>query len=144
MTSDKHDPYGKRGYSKGKRSRGAALVEIIQPDDDKAASMAQQAPDIPPHVWQMLQTAGEEAAAQLLELLRSPKFKTFRPSEQRSLIDLALTRAYGLPVKRSINVDLTSTDADAVAASLLGLHDQLPERRSPAPNSPDSAKSDHS
>jgi hypothetical protein len=84
---------------------------------------------IPPHVWNLLQQAGDEAAQRLLELLQPVAFSKLAGSVQRSLLDLAFTRAYGLPVRRSLNVDLSSTDADAVAASLQALADTLPERR---------------
>lgn len=84
---------------------------------------------IPPHVWTILQEAGEEAAQRLLELLQPATFTKLAGSVQRSLLDLALTRAYGLPVRRSVSVSLTSDDADAVAASLVELRDRLPERR---------------
>lgn len=84
---------------------------------------------IPAHVWATLQEAGEEAAQRLLELLDPVRFNKLAGSVQRALLDLALTRAYGLPVRRSVNVSLTSDDADAVAASLQDLRDSLPERR---------------
>jgi hypothetical protein len=75
-----------------------------------------------------LQEAGEEAAQRLLELLQPLTFKALPGSVQRALLDLALTRAYGLPVRRSVSVNLSSDDADAVAASLASLADSLPER----------------
>ena len=87
---------------------------------------------IPPHVWALLQEAGEEAAQRLTELLQPIRFNKLAGSVQRALLDLALTRAYGLPVRRSVNVSLTSDDSDAVAASLADLRDSLPERR-PSP-----------
>lgn len=82
---------------------------------------------IPAHVWTMLQTAGELAAQRLVELLRSPSFKQYSPQAQRGLIELALTRAYGLPIRRAVNLNLSSTDADAVAASLADMAQHLPE-----------------
>lgn len=83
--------------------------------------------DIPPHVWQMLQQAGETAAARLVQILQSPRFASYAPSAQRGLIELALTRAYGLPIRKALNVNLSSSDADAVAASLSDLAGSLPE-----------------
>ena len=97
-----------------------------------AASPLATRPDtIPPHVWELLQEAGEEAASRLVSLLKSPRFASYKPSEQRSLIDLALTRAYGLPVRREVSLNLSSSDTDAVAASIAALGDALtlPERQ---------------
>lgn len=114
-----------------KRSRGSALLAPV-PDasqEDRAPEVAGAPQEgIPAHVWMLLQQAGEEAAARLLELLRSPRFKSYAPSAQKALIELALTRAYGLPVRRSLSVSLQSDDADAIAASLMSLQDSLPER----------------
>lgn len=110
------------------------------PSDAPQASNADTSPErqsaspvaphdgIPPHVWETLQQAGEEAAQRLLSLLQSPRFNTFAPTAQKALIELAMTRAYGLPVRRSVEVKLSSDDADAVAASLSALRDSLPER----------------
>lgn len=83
--------------------------------------------DIPPHVWHMLQQAGELAAARLVQILKSPRFAAYAPSAQRGLIELALTRAYGLPIRKALNVNLSTSDADAVAASLADLAANLPE-----------------
>jgi hypothetical protein len=85
-------------------------------------------PGLPAHVAATLAKAGEKAAQRLLELLAGPRFDRFRPSEQRALIELALTRAYGLPVRREVSVTLSSSDSDAVAASLASLAGRpLPE-----------------
>lgn len=83
--------------------------------------------DIPPHVWQMLQQAGELAAARLVQIIQSPRFTSYAPSAQRGLIELALTRAYGLPIRKALNVNLSTSDSDAVAASLADLAANLPE-----------------
>lgn len=93
--------------------------------------------DIPDHVWNMLQEAGEEAARRLRDMLQGPAFASFKPTERTRLIELALTRAYGLPVRRSVEVKLSSDDADAVAASLLSLGESLPERRTMRDITPD-------
>ena len=120
-----------------KRNRGAALVATGSEkptEDQQQLAMQQQSPDIPPHVWALLQEAGEEAARRLFEILRSSAFTRYPASAQKALIELALTRAYGLPVKRSLSVNLESSDADAIAQSLMGLQDALPERQSAAPD----------
>jgi hypothetical protein len=83
--------------------------------------------DIPPHVWTMLQQAGELAAARLVQVLQSPRFAAYSPAAQRGLIELALVRAYGLPVRKALNVNLSTSDSDAVAASLADLAANLPE-----------------
>lgn len=84
----------------------------------------------------MLQEAGELAAQRLVELLQSPRFPAYSPQAQRGLIELALTRAYGLPIRKALNLNLSTSDADAVAASLNDLVQNLPEhaRHTPRPN----------
>lgn len=108
----------------------------IEADDDNAAPSPVLSgdvlpmpadSDIPPHVWHLLQQAGELAATRLVGLLQSPRFASYAPTAQKALIELALTRAYGLPIRRALNVNLSSTDADAVAASLNDLASALPE-----------------
>jgi hypothetical protein len=83
--------------------------------------------DIPPHVWALLQEAGEAAALRLVQVLKSPAFGSYSPGAQRGLIELALTRAYGLPIRKALNVNLSTSDSDAVAASLADLGQALPE-----------------
>ncbi len=100
-------------------------VVTLSPSEDVTGAPI----DIPAHVWATLQEAGEEAAQRLLELLRAPSFKSYAPTAQKALIELALTRAYGLPVRRSVNVDLSTEDSDAIAASLIDLREALPERQ---------------
>lgn len=116
----------------GRRELAASVpVPDKSPDDDTQSVsgdvLSPLSEDIPPHVWAMLQEAGELAAQRLVEILASPMFRTIAPSAQRGLIELALTRAYGLPVRKALSVSLTSTDADAVAASLADLTGALPE-----------------
>lgn len=117
-----------------KRSQiGESLPAVSQPKKNANAAPDRSSgqPDaIPPHVWETLQNAGEEAARRLYDLLRSPRFANYSPSAQARLIELGLTRAYGLPVRRSIDLKLTSDDADAVAQSLIDLGASLPERKS--------------
>lgn len=110
-----------------RRARQTTQTNVVPLEPQNATETG--GTDIPAHVWAILQTAGEEGAQRLLELLQSPKFKSYAPTAQKSLIELALTRAYGLPVRRSVNVDLNSDDTDAIAASLLDLQSALPERQ---------------
>lgn len=84
---------------------------------------------VPKHIWDMLQRAGEAAAFRLNEILQSPKFAKYPPTAQKALIELALTRAYGLPVRKAVTVTLSSADGDAVAKSLAELTGMLPEMR---------------
>ena len=116
-------------------SRIAKRSALPAPPSDKPAQGQDTLPDaaphegIPSHVWALLQEAGEEAAARLVELMQPVRFNKLPATVQRALLDLALTRAYGLPVRRSVAVNLSTSDADAVAASLVELRDSLPERR---------------
>jgi len=101
----------------------------LTPDPETDAGTHTVAPqEIPPHVWALLQESGERAAMRLLEMLSADRFQSYSAAVRARLIDLALTRAYGLPVRRSVSVDLTSNDADAVAAALNDLTSKLPER----------------
>lgn len=119
-----------------------ATIDADQPANaDPDRSSGQLREQIPPHVWEILQNAGEEAARRLYDLLRSPQFARYAPSAQARLIELGLTRAYGLPVRRSIDLSLTSDDADAVAQSLLDLGASLPERKSIIDISPQDSSS---
>lgn len=135
---DKHDPDApldakpkpKRAYTPPPKPKAAPLlIEGNGPDAGNVSEMpaSQLGADIPPHVWQMLQQAGELAAGRLVQIIQSPKFEHYAPSAQRGLIELALTRAYGLPIRKALNVNLSSSDADAVAASLSDLASNLPE-----------------
>lgn len=109
--------------------RSLANVPISTSDDASASiKLPDGSEDIPPHIWQLLQNTGERAANRLYELLEPMRFAKLPASVQRGLLDLALTRAYGLPVRRSVNVSLGKGDLDAVAASLADLTDNLPER----------------
>ncbi len=106
-------------------------------DDDGAATLR---PDhVPEHVWTLLQGAGELAAQRLHDLLASLAFSRRTATEQTKLIELALTRAYGQPVKREIRLDLSNADADAVAASLSQITGRLPEYRDITSTAEDSA-----
>lgn len=84
----------------------------VEPDDAPRPSA------IPPDVWDHLQQAGSLAAERLHELLAAPSFTRLRPSDQIKLIDLALVRAYGPPIKREVSLALSGDVSDAVAESL--------------------------
>ncbi len=92
---------------------------------------------VPAHVWPLLQQAGEAAAMRLVAIIRSASFMRMAPTAQKSFIELALTRAYGLPIKKAIQVNLSSKDSDAVSASLNALIGDLPEFRPSASNRDD-------
>ena len=77
--------------------------------------------DIPDDVWALLQDSGKRAAERLYQMLDGAAFTSYSPTARARLIELALVRAYGLPVKRSIDVSISTDDADAVAASLQAL-----------------------
>jgi len=114
----------------GRRTRAKRPTSQVaaSPPDGASNAVASPSNDIPPHVWSLLAEAGEQAAVRLLEALRSPRWSSYAPTSQARLIELAMVRAYGLPVRRSIDVTLTSSDADAVAQSLAALTQSLPER----------------
>jgi len=98
------------------------------PADDTADTEQQRPTAIPPNVWVLLQSAGERAAGKLNDMLSSAKFDRLKPTEQSRLIELALNRAYGPPIKREMSLQLTGNVSDAVAASLASLSaTDLPE-----------------
>lgn len=118
---------------RGRRQIAANAAPVAsEPEavDGEVMPIAGIGQDIPPHVWHLLQQAGELAAGRLVEILQSPAFKTYAPSAQRGLIELALTRAYGLPIRKALNLNLSTNDADAVAQSLADLAANLPENGS--------------
>ena len=86
--------------------------------------------NIPAHVWALLQEAGEIAAQRLLEELQSAAFSRLKPGDKARLIELALTRSYGPPIKREMTLSLSGTVSDAVAESLGRLaSSDIPEMR---------------
>ena len=88
--------------------------------------------DIPKEVAELIEKAGLLASAHMVTLLSdTEKLKGQPLAAQRALVDLALTRAYGLPVRRSLNLNLHGDAADAVQASLNELTNELPERKRP-------------
>ena len=105
-------------------------VEVLPPQVD--AGPAPQG--IPDHVWHTLQAAGEKAVSRLYQILAGSRFMQMAPTAQKALIELALNRAYGLPVRKSIEVHVDG--ADAIAASLAELDAQLPEMGQPVSSDP--------
>lgn len=83
---------------------------------------------IPAEVWAALQDAGQAAAERLRDLLKAKAFERLKPGDQARLIELALNRAYGPPIKREMTLSLSGNVSDAVAASLARLSaSDLPE-----------------
>ena len=87
------------------------------------------------------------AAQHLVHLLDPLRFDKLSAKDQRALLDLALSRAYVRPdpgVKRSVQVQLSATGNDAVAASLarLDMRQALPEYRSPTAHNPENGDND--
>jgi len=102
------------------------------------ATSASPAPaGIPPAAWDDICAAGAAAAQRLRHLLEhGPAWARLPATTQARLIELALTRAYGAPVAKTLNLSLSSSDADAVAASLAGFAASLPEH-GPRPARPE-------
>jgi len=100
------------------------IVPLAEPQ-----SVDEGRPDaIPPEAWAALQEAGQAAAERLRDLIAAKSFERLRPSEQARLIQLALDRAYGPPVKREMSLTLSGNVSDAVAESLGRLASaELPE-----------------
>jgi hypothetical protein len=94
-----------------------------EPDasDSPQEAAGSRPPDIPPETWQALQDAGHSAAERLRDLLQAKAFERLKPSDQARLIELALNRAYGPPIKREMSLTLSGNVSDAVAASLARL-----------------------
>lgn len=123
-----------------KTNRIEEIRKRYQSDDggqviDLSAEIQNADPErVPQHVWAVLQAAGEEAAAKLLALLRSPSFDRLSVRDQARLMTLAMDRAYGKAdggLKRSVKVHLSADGQDAVTASLERLSGAatLPEHR---------------
>jgi len=111
-------------------------VDVLPFTKQAPESVDQGKPDaIPDHVWQTLQDAGSAASERLLALLTGKSFERLKAGDQARLIQLALDRAYGPPVKASMSLQLSGSVSDAVAESLgrLASHD-LPEMRRKAPS----------
>ena len=91
------------------------INESDQSDDERPIERPQ---NIPAATWSALQEAGHEAAERLRDLIQSPRFERLKPGDQARLIELALTRAYGPPIKREMTLSLSGNVSDAVAESL--------------------------
>ena len=94
---------------------------------------------IPDHLWSLVQEIGEHALNRLFEIVSSPTFYKYRGSDQTKLLMMAIERAYGkpdAPVRKSVNLNLSSSDNDAVNAALARLSDNvdLPEYTHTAQN----------
>lgn len=89
----------------------------------------QASPDgIPAETWALLRSAGHTAAERLDTMLKSSSFNRLKASDQARLVELALNRAYGPPVKREMSLTLSGDVSDAVATSLARLSSvDLPE-----------------
>lgn len=73
-----------------------AVVEEIE------AATSFRPDDVPEDVWRQIQDNGRLATELLGQILESPRFLRYRPSEQAKLIALAQNRAYGMP-KAAVN-----------------------------------------
>jgi hypothetical protein len=116
-------------------------VEIIEEIDNPVGDR------MPDAVWHLLQGAGVTAANRLQDMLKPIAFKALASKDKMRLIELALSRAYGRPdagVKRSVQVNLSATGADAVAASLerLSIATDLPEYRGASEHGAETARND--
>ena len=121
--------------------------EIVEGDSgqviDMAAQIVNPASDrMPNEVWALVQGSGVEAAHRLSEMLQPTKFNALAAKDKMRLIELAMSRAYGRPdagVKRSVQVQLSASGNDAVAASLARLNKaaDLPEYSTQTPFSGD-------
>lgn len=106
-------------------------VELLPPVTNNNERTEYDTPTVaalPADVAEDILEAGRLAAKRLREELGAAKFAKLPPAVRRGLIELGLTRAYGLPVKREVTVNLSSNDMDAVAASLALLAEALPEK----------------
>lgn len=121
--------------------RSSQVVEITQQIRNAATDR------IPDDVWHVLQENGREAAHLLADQLKPHNFNSLAPKDKRALISLALERAYGKAdpgIKRSVQVQLSASGNDAVAASLARLSDAmtLPEYANARQTSPDTDETD--
>jgi len=85
---------------------------------------------IPAHVWRKLSDCGEKAAERLCEMLSDEKFHKLRGSDKTNLIRMAFEYAYGkpdAPLKRSVNLNLSSDNSDAVQSAMAKLAAAVPE-----------------
>ena len=102
-----------RGLAKPK------IVSIVPSPNEK----------IPNHVWTILSECGETAAERLQEMLTDRHFHGLRGSDKANLIRMAFEYAYGkpdAPLKRSVNLNLSSDSTDAVQAAMAKLAAAVP------------------
>lgn len=105
-----------------------ALREISDSADSQQDAPQAAPSNIPPETWAMLQEAGHSAAERLRDLLQSSSFARLKPGDQARLIELALNRAYGPPIKREMSLTLTGEVSDATSQILASLAERdLPE-----------------
>ena len=107
-------------------------TNLIPPESGDAdpEPPAERPQNIPPAAWAALQEAGVAAAERLRDMLASKAFERLKAGDKARLIELALTRAYGPPIKREMTLSLSGNVSDAVAASLSRLAAaDLPELR---------------
>ena len=101
---------------------------LAAPSETAPESVAKRPDNIPPATWEALSEAGHVAAERLLDLLQSKSFERLKSGDQARLIELALNRAFGPPIKREMSLTLSGTVSDAVAESLSNLASvDLPE-----------------
>lgn len=85
---------------------------------------------IPDKVWKILSGCGEKAADRLQEMLASEHFHNLRGSDKTNLIRMAFEYAYGkpdAPLKRSVNLNLSSSNTDAIQSAMLKLANAVPD-----------------
>lgn len=111
--------------------RDTAQEQRTAPQDSVDAPPPADMPEhVPAHVWHLLQRSGEKAAEKLLDILTSASWAKLPTATQLRVIDLALTRAYGPPIKREVSVALTGKVSDATSDALAAMSGQpLPEYR---------------
>tara|TARA_R110000823_G_scaffold5692_6_gene22457 strand:- start:251 stop:634 length:384 start_codon:yes stop_codon:yes gene_type:complete len=113
---------------KGKRM--ANEIARIEPKKGVVEGDKGRPDNIPPATWAALSEAGHVAAERLLSLLQGPAFMRLKAGDQARLIELAMNRAYGPPIKRELSLSLSGQVSDAVAESLGRLAGaELPEMR---------------
>lgn len=104
----------------------ATHAEVLPGESQPAMPLG----SVPEHVAAVFMQVAEKAADRLNHMVSDDKvWRAMKPSEQKALIELVFLRAYGAPINRSLSVELTSDDADAVAKSLVAMHERLPEQR---------------
>ena len=124
---------------KRRQQEGEQAAQVI----DFVAEISNPVSDrMPDAVWQTIQGVGVEAVARLSELLQPERFNALNDRDKLRLIQLATDRAYGKAdagVKRTVQVNLSATGNDAVAASLERLNKaaHLPEYRDVTPATSD-------